>query len=193
MCELYFPAKSLTWCDAPMFDKKELKKYAYQTFWGGKPKWFERFYITLLAPIVAYVINNADALPVYRDMRVAKTYSQSIKALKSGVNITVLPECPTEHNEIVNDFNRYFVDVARLYYKSTGKNLLFVHAYYAPSIRKTIIGKPVRFDANESIEKERNRICDYLMSEITFIAKQLECHTVVPFNNVSKKQYKKSK
>ena len=44
-------------------------------------------------------------------------------------------------------------------------------------------------DSND-IEKERTRICNYLMDSITEIAVNLPLHTVVPYDNISKKEYK---
>ncbi len=193
MAECYFPVNKLTWCDAPMFDKKEMKAYAYRVFWGDNPKWFHRLAANLLAPVIAYTMNNADALPVYRDMRVVKTYKLSVDELEKGNSIVILPECPTEHNEIINELNQYFVDVARFYFKRTGKQLSFVPFYYASKLKKTVIGKPIVYDGSASIEQERARICDYTIKEITRVAKTLPVHTVVPFNSVPKKEYKKSK
>lgn len=193
MGECYFPVKKLTWCDAPMFDKKDMKAYAYSVFWGNKPKWYQRLAANILAPLIAYVMKNADALPVYRDMRVVKTYKASVDAMMEGNNVLILPECPDEHNEIINKLNEYFVDVARFYFKRTSKELLFVPMYYAPKIKKAVFGKPIKFDATANIEDERKRICSYIVDEITLMAKEMPTHKVVPFNNVNKKLYKNSK
>jgi len=193
MCELYFPVKKLTWCDAPMFDKKEFKAYAYKVFWNGKPNFFQKLGANLLAPLVQYIFRNADALPVYRDMRVVKTYKASVETMVEGNSVVIFPECPEENNEILNQLNQYFVDVARFYKKSTGKELLFVPMYYAVTLKKLVFGKPIRFNSSDSIESQRKVICDYITDEITRMAKELPCHTVIPFNSVSKKEYKKSK
>ena len=193
MAECYFLVKKLTWCDAPMFDKKAFKEYAYRVFWGGKPKWFHKIIAWVLAPLVAYIFKNADALPVYRDMRIVKTYKASVDCFLQGNSVLILPERPEEHNEILNKFNEYFVDVARFYYKSSNKELLFAPMYYAPKLKKTIFGNAIRFNGSASIEEERQRICTYLIEEITRIAKELPVHTVIPYNTMPKKQYKKSK
>ena len=65
--------------------------------------------------------------------------------------------------------------------------------YYSFELKKTIIGKPIKFNSQENIEVERKRICEYLMNEITALAKTLPVHKVVPFNNVDSKDYKNSK
>ena len=191
--ELNFPTKKLIWCDGPMMNRKEFPKYAYNNFFGGKPNLFQKLFVRLLTPLITNIFNTADALPVYRDMRIMKTYKATADALNEGVNVVILPECPEEFNEITNKFNEYFVDVARFYYKHTKKELSFVPMYYCRALKKTLFGKPIKFDANAPIETERKRICEYLMDEITILAKSLPAHKVIPFNNVKKKDYKMSK
>ena len=61
--------------------------------------------------------------------------------------------------------------------------------YIAPTLKKMYLGKPIRFCADNPMEEERKRICDYLMKEITEIACSLPEHTVVPYNNIPKKDY----
>lgn len=191
--EFYFPTKKLIWCDGPMMVRKEFPKYAYNNFFGGKPNVFQKISMHILAPLITYIFRNADALPVYRDMRIMQTYKSTIDTLEQGVNIVILPECPDEFNEITNKFNEYFVDVARLYYKKTKKELSFVPMYYCKEFRKNLFGKPIKFDGTAPIETERKRICEYLMAEITNLAKTLPPHKVIPFNAVKKKDYKMSK
>ncbi len=191
--ELYFPTKKLIWCDGPMMDRKAFPKYAYSNFFGGKPNFFEKMLAHLIAPLITKIFKDADALAVYRDMRIMKTYKATTDVLEQGVNVVIFPECPEEYNEITNEFNQYFIDVARFYYKHTKKELEFVPMYYCKALKKTLYGKPIKFDANSPIETERKRVCDYLMAEITSLAKTLPPHKVIPFNNVKKKDYKMSK
>jgi hypothetical protein len=122
-----------------------------------------------------------------------KTYKASIDCIEQGKNVVILPECPDEFNEITNKFNEYFVDTARMYYKNTQKELLFVPMYYCKSQRKMLFGCPIKFDGLAQIDGERKRICEYLMLEITRLAKTLPVHKVIPFNAVPKKDYKNSK
>ena len=191
--ELYFPTKKLIWCDGPMMVRKEFPKYAYSNFWGGKVGIFKKAFAHLIAPIITKIFRDADALSVYRDMRIVKTYKASAQALSEGINIVILPECPEEYNEITNKFNEYFVDTARYYYKAEQKELSFVPTYYCREHGIMLFGNPIKFDSKAPIEEERKRICQYLMDEITSLAKSIEVHKVIPFNAVSKKEYKNSK
>jgi len=103
--------------------------------------------------------------------------------------VVIFPEHDVKYNHIVYDFQDKFIDIAKLYYKKTGKELSFVPMYIAPKLKKLFLGKPVPFNAAEPMDAERSRICNYLMDEITAIAEALPEHTVVPYRNIPKKEY----
>lgn len=191
-CELYFPGKRYTWCAGQMMDLKEVPGYAYQDFWSQKPKytlWFYKLLSYVIAPLSVCIFNNADTIPVYHDARIISTFKKTVTRLCEGASIVIFPEHDVKYNHIVYEFQDKFIDVARLYYKKTGKELSFVPLYIAPYLKKMYIGRPVRFCASNSMDEERKRICEYLMNEITHIACSLPEHTVVPYRNIPKKLY----
>jgi len=194
--EIYFPTKKYTWCIGEMMTTKEVPSYAYNDFWSNKPKAIRPFFKVvsyLMAPLAAYIFTHADTIGVYKDQRIISTFKKTVEALHKGANIVIFPEDSEPFNEIVNDFQDKFVDVARLYYKMYGKEVYFVPLYNAPNLKKAVLGKPIKFDASKPVNEQRKIICDYLKSEITALAKDLPPHTVVPYNNVKKKLFPKSK
>ena len=191
-CELYFPDNYYTWCASQMMELKEVPAYAYQDFWSEKPRMLKPFFKLLsyiIAPLSVIVFNNARTIAVYKDKRVLSTFRESVSKLKEGKNIVIFPEHNVKHNNIVCDFQEGFVDIARVYHGSAGNGLAFVPLYIAPKLKTMYLGKPIRFSADNPIEEERRRICDYLMDEITDIACGLPRHTVVPYSNIPKGQY----
>lgn len=191
-CELYFPGERAIWCAEQMMTLKEVPAYAFQDFWSGKPKsvrWFFKISSYLIAPLSVCIFNNAHTIPVYRDTRTISTFRRTVQAMEDGANVIIFPECYEEHNNIVYNFQTKFVDVAKLYYRRTGKAPSFVPMYIAPELKTLYIGKPTRFEPENPMDKERQRICDYLMDEITEMARALPKHLVVPYRNLSKKDY----
>ncbi len=191
-CELYFPGDRYTWCAGQMMHLKDVPAYAFQDFWSGKPKgirWFYRILSYLIAPISVCVFNNAKTIGVYHDTRILSTFKNTVAKLSQGANVVIFPEHAQPYNHIVCDFQNRFVDVSKLYYKKTGKALPFVPMYIAPKRKTMYLGKPTWFDPEKPIEEERQRICQYLMEQITEIAVSLPEHTVVPYLNLPKKQY----
>lgn len=194
-CELFFPTQKSIWCTGEMMYYKQIPKYTYNAFWGNKPKcvkWIYKIASYLLVPI-AFLFKSSDTLAVYRDERILSTFKNTVKKLEQGDNIIIFPENEIEHNEIINEFNLNFVDVAKLYYKKYNKCLAFVPMYNAAKIKTLVLGKPIFYDPNLSMEEQRIQICEYLQKEITNLAKSLPQHIVVPHNNINKKQYPKSK
>ncbi len=194
--ELFFPTQKSMWCIGQMMNVKEVPAYAYQDFWSLKPKWTKWFFKLLsyvIAPIASFVLSNADTIPVYKDARILTTFRKTLERLNAGDNVVVCPEKADEYNEIVNEFQDKFVDVARLYYSKYKRAIAFVPAYCAPALKTVVFGKPIYYDPNLSMDEQRKQICDYLQSEITALAKALPRHKVVPYLNIPKKKYPHSK
>lgn len=190
--EMFFDDNVYTWCASQMMKFKEVPAYAYKDFWSGKPKtvrWFYKLLSYIIAPISVLIFNNARTIPVYRDKRLITTFRKTVEKLQQNNSVIIFPECDKKHNNIVNEFQDKFIDIARFYHKRTGKELLFVPLYIAPSLKKAVLGKPIRYDANMPIENQRKIITEYLMNEITSIAVSLPRHTVVPYLNMPKKYY----
>lgn len=190
--ELYLPGKRRIWCAGQMMHLKEVPAYAYQDFWSGKPKsvrWFYKLLSYIIAPLSVCVFNNARTIPVYHDNRLLTTFKQTVSALQEGMRVVIYPECAQPYNQILYQFQDRFIDVAKLYYKRSGKAVSFVPMYIAPSLKTIYLGTPTSFQPDRPIEEERERIRDYLMQTITDMAESLPEHVVVPYLNLPKKEY----
>ena len=195
-CEIYFPGDRAIWCAGEMMHLKEVPDYAYADFWSKKPKcirWFYRILSFVIAPISVCLFNHAHTIGVYRDRKIIHTFRETQTALENGCRVIIFPEHDIPRNHIVHDFQEGFVDVARRYYKATGKELPFVPMYIAPRLKTMYLGKPICFSGENPINEERKRICGYLMEQITQIAEELPEHTVVPYPNISKRLYPNNK
>lgn len=115
-----------------------------------------------------------------------------MEKLEDGYHIVIYPEHEVPYNNILWEFEDRFIDIARLYYKRTGKSLQFVPMYLAPKLRKIFLGKPIRFQPEQPMAQERERIRAMLMESITQLAVSQPLHTVIPYPNLPKKQYPKN-
>ncbi len=194
--ELYIPRKHLTWCAGQMMETRAVPRYAFTDFWSQKPKWthvFYKMFSILIAPLASHIFNNANTIAVHRDSRIISTFKATVKALDNGFDVVIFPEKDEKHNNIVYEFQDKFIDVARLYYKKTGKSISFLPVYIAPNLKSINFGRPIQYNVNAESDKERIRISKYLMAEISSTAINLPLHTVVPYRNVPKKYYPKNK
>lgn len=188
--------KRYTWCIGDLMHLKSSGKYIFKDFWGYKPKsvqWIYKIFAFFLAPVLVYIFRNADTIAVYKDMRAISTFKKTIKGLKQDAHIILFPEFHKEYNNIINEFQDKFIDVARLYYKDTGKELSFVPMYIAPKLKTIVYGKAIKYDNTKSTDEQRKSICNYLKNEITKLAMDLPAHRVVPYANIAKSEYPISK
>ncbi len=195
-CEFYTPGEHYTWCAGDMMNIKTVPQYAFTDFWSQKPSWTHPFYRLMsyiIAPLASFVFNNANTIAVYRDTRILSTFKTTVKCLKEGANVVIFPERDVKKNNIIYDFQDKFIDIARLYYKKTGRALSFAPMYIAPKLGKMYIGKATAFNPEEDMDTERTRICEYLMNEITALGQKAPLHTVIPYRNIPKKLYPKNK
>jgi len=191
-CELYFPREKRIWGIGEMMHTDEIAVYAYKDFWSEKPigvRWIYKILSYLIVPAAVVIFNTGPGIGVYHDKRIISTIRNTVKALTEGNDIIIFPEHNVYYNGIVYEFQDGFVDVARSYYRKTGKALAFVPMYIAPKLKKMCIGKPTYFDPGAPAEEERKRVCNYLMEEITDIAYSLPEHTVIPYPNIPRRDY----
>ncbi|MBQ6946417.1 MAG: hypothetical protein IJN42_00065, partial [Clostridia bacterium] len=161
---------------------------------GKKPGFFCNLGARIASGAVVPLMRSLKSVAVYRDSGEAlKTMRQGLKYLEKGESLMLWPDVEYT-GEYGEDFEIYsgFLFLGELYYKRTGKELSFVPLYIAPNLKKMYLGKPIQFSAAAPIAKERRRICDYLMKEITDIAVNLPEHTVIPYRNIPKKYYPKN-
>jgi len=194
-CEVYLPDNAYIWCAGQMMRLKDVPQYAFEDFWSQKPKWTHPFYKILayvIAPMSVCVFNNARTIAVYRDARIMSTFRETLDYLNKGISIVIFPEHDVKHNNIVYDFQKNFIDIAKLYYGKTKKAITFTPMYIAPNLKEVHFGKPIIYNPDNHKE-EKDRICQELMEDITSIAKELPMHTVVPYRNIPKKLYPKNR
>ena len=194
--EIFLPDNVYIWCAGQMMKAKEVPGYAFRDFWSQKPKWTHPFYKILshlIVPVCVCLFNNARTVPVYHDSRVLTTFQKSVKLLQKGANLLIFPEKDEKGNNILYAFQENYIDLAKLYYKRTGKALTFVPLYIAPRLKKAYFAPGVTFDPDAPMEQERRRLSKYLFDTITHTARELPEHTVVPYRNIPRKNYPTNK
>ena len=189
------PFDHYTWCAWQMMDKKEVSDYAYRDFWWDKPRavqWLYWLASRIIKYPAVYIMTHAHTIPVYHDSRCLTTFRRSLEKLQGGFHLVIFPECRREYNNILYDFQDRFIDLARMYYNKTGKRLSFVPMYLAPKLKKIVFGQGIVFDPDAPKDAERRRIKQALMDSITSMACAQPLHTVIPYRNISSKQYPKN-
>ena len=187
--EVFLPINHYTWCASEMMHIKEVPAYAFKDFWSEKPtyiRWFFKLASYVIAPISAAAFSRAKCIEVYHDIRIQKTFKDTLRRLEEGYSIVIFPEHGEPYNHILCDFQDKFINLAQNYYKRTGKKLQFVPMYNAPHIDQVHIGDATTYDPERPMEEERARIKTYLMEGTTQLAEELPKHMVVPYRQTPK-------
>ena len=193
--EFSFPHKKKIWCISDVMSYSTAPKYMYKEFWKNKNKytrWLYKILSYIITPFAVFIFSNSDTIAVYRNNKISKTFKDSVSALERGESVIIFPEHHKKHNNIICDYEQNFVYLAKLYYKKTGKQISFVPFYNSPKLRTIAFGEPIKYNPSIAIEKQKEDICSYLMSQTTQLAHTLPVHTVIPYENVKKSDYPKS-
>ena len=195
IAEERLPFDLYTWCNYQMMEKKEVCAYALEDFWQDKPKAMQPVYWLLSRLIqypAVYILSHARTIAVYHDNRCISTFRKSLEKLQEGYNLVIYPESRECYNNIVYEFQSRFIDLARMYYKRSGKCLSFVPMYLAPKLKKIFFGQPIVYNPEIPMDLQRGQIKQQLMDAITEIHCAQPLHTVIPYRNVPKRQYPKN-
>ena len=136
----------------------------------------------LLMPIIILTFRAFEPVPVFhKDERVeTMTFKKSVETLKSGIRQVIFPE-RTENkvNRYVFQFNHGFPRVAEKYYQETGKKLKFYPVYCAEKLRTFVVGDPIQYDPDTSMDVQADAICRYLENKIEELGDSLPPHEPV--------------
>jgi 1-acyl-sn-glycerol-3-phosphate acyltransferase len=151
--------------------------YTFSVRKGYKP-WMALLRAAFTAPFVAAFMRSMGGIPVYRGCKnIADTFKESVKALRNGDNILIMPERDyMSTGADAGELYTGFVHIAQLYSKSTGKPLSFYPIYASKQNEKIYMEKPIVFDPAKPFRSERDRIVAELKNELSRSAVEQEFH-----------------
>jgi 1-acyl-sn-glycerol-3-phosphate acyltransferase len=161
---LYLPFSFRPWIEHKMLDREKIAEHIWQgAFRFIKPAWFGKLALKITTPIVAWILNSVEPIPVYRGTarESIKTLNLSVEALQEQDNLLIFPEDPskTENKRYalsgVSEFFPGFVHVAKSYYRATGNIAVFYPVYANPKKRTITFGEGVAYDPKGRNEPER--------------------------------------
>jgi hypothetical protein len=174
---LHLPFSFRPWIENKMLDRVQINQYLWvNTFSKMKPAWLGRFILKLAGPFLAWLLNSAEPIPVFRGevKALLKTVNLSVLALQEQDNLLLFPEDPTKsadgHYALagVSPFYTGFVNVARYYYRKTGKAITFYPVYMNQANRTLTFGDGVQYDPLG--RNESDRVSSSLMASMNQMA-----------------------
>ena len=180
---LFIPYSFRPWVISEMVERDQIADYIY-TYTVKRQRWLPEGWkmpiSRALAPILAWIMESIDSIPVYRNTprELIKTLRLSTAAMEAGDNLLIFPENPNHESQAQNGYLRDsvgefftgFVTVAQLYHKRTGKCAQFFPLYADKKHRILHFGHPVRYNPDAQPKQEQQRISDALRQEMLRMA-----------------------
>ncbi len=185
---LYFDLPFRPWIISYLNDKEVTNNFIFHNFFNGRAKKHKKPWRLLARIVKMLLVPLLQAQnPVWLDHSpkgLMATMKESVATLKAGNNLVIFAESSKGiYSDYISILNEGFVDVARAYYKDTGKSLKFYPVYIPDELDVIKVGTPTAYDCSAVPKDERHRIANYLADEITNIATALPAHKKPVFIN----------
>lgn len=177
---LRMPFRVRPWIHSRMLDKTVLADQMQRGVEGmfkKLPKKIVDKIPGMFVPLMYQALSSTEPIAVHRDSsrEVINTFNNTVRALEQGDNILIFPEKPEEgqwYSQFgnVDAFYTGFADIGRMYYKKTGKNVLFYPVYVDKMHHEIVIGEGVQFDQCNERHEEKQRIAKKLNDSMKVMA-----------------------
>jgi hypothetical protein len=161
-----------TWILQQTVDRKRSAEYLRRDFVERelrlKPP-FSKVISFLMALIAVPLLKALNTIPVYKSSKQLenRTFQLTLEILTRKEYVLIFPEDPKPvPNQSINPFQTGFTRLGELYYKRTGKDLVFYPLTFHSGKRKIMVGKPVFYDPKNPFHRERNRLSSIIEKEI---------------------------
>lgn len=179
-----YPGNVRTWSNSKFFTKEDCLPYMKYKFSDNRKrgKKIVAFFLKLITKTVIWFYSKKlNAIPVYHDFNIGKTFRMSSESLVNGSNVAIYPEqVDAEFNGVVCKFATGFAYAAQTHYKITGECLKFYPIYIAQKLKQVHFGKPIQYDPDVPIKEQTVIITDYLEQSIISLHDMLPPHKVIP-------------
>lgn len=185
VANLYVPITFRPWVISNMMEKEAIVEHIYQGTMVRQrwlPERWKRPLVNLISPLLMWVFNSLEAIPVYRGQpkELMRTFRETINAMQAGDNILVFPENAENHapgeggyaREGVGQLYTGFAMIAPMYYAKTHKRAVFVPIYASRRHRTLTIGRGVVYDPDNNATEEKLRIVDALLGSMQSMYEQ---------------------
>ena len=173
--EIYCDKPIRMWGSAQM-NSGLVKLYKYQTrvYYHEKKHWnihLARLFCLIASPLTWLFYSGLDLISTYNDIRFTKTVRESVRAIKDGDNIVVVPEDSAKgYLSELEGFHLGFVFLAEIC-KRRGIDIPIYVSYFRKSDLTYIFDAPVKYSVLSEKYKSRAEIATYLCNRCNELGK----------------------
>ncbi|HNW87790.1 MAG TPA: hypothetical protein PLP25_07980 [Candidatus Limiplasma sp.] len=158
------------WMNAQVLSARETPAYVRQDYWWKPGSRLAPFFSATLpylaAAILPPILRTAPTVPVYHDVRVMKTFRESLRLLSEGEHLVIFPEQPSGYQAHSAELNRGFMQIAPAFARATGKGLLFWPVCIDYRKRVFRVAEPLRYDVSRTLNEQIEGLLSKMRSGI---------------------------
>ncbi len=130
----------------------------------------------VIGRVCVAIMADLHAIPVYKkSRRITETIAMSVRFLEQGKRLLIFPEIPNRiFNEIVNEFDTGFVNIARAFFERTARIVSFFPVAVNRGRMALHLGDPIRFNPLVPFRQEKDRIRRELIESICEMYREME-------------------
>lgn len=183
VANLYIPVAFRPWVINSIMERDAIVEYLYEgTMIRQKwlPERFKKPLVRLLTPVLTWVFNSLEAIPVYRGKphELMRTFRLTLEAMQAGDNVLIFPETgePSKPGEKgysadnVGEMYTGFAMIGAMYYAKCGRLAAFVPVFANKRRRTLTIGHPVEYNPQNGANEEKTRIVQTLLKAMRDMA-----------------------
>ncbi len=182
----YLKVPKKVWVTSGMTSKANSTNYFFHDMLVGrssenkkKTRKTAKLIVNLVQPLIK---KNKRFIVVNKSSKaLLNTFKESLNTLISGKSLVIFPEKHLRYGKYVHSFHQGFVDIARLYYNKTGKNISFYPVYIGNKLKTINVGEPVKFDEKLKRKEAGEKISLELQDRIEKLGASLPEHEVIPY------------
>ena len=170
---VHFPnaEKCHPWMNAAMLDEKQVPAYVRQDYWWKPGCKMEPFYNATLPNIAAFILPKVlrsvpGVIPVHHDIKVVKTFRQSVEYLEKGEHLVIFAQQPSGYQSHHMQLNSGWLQIAPMAWRRLGIKLKFYPVHIDYKKRVFTVGKPAQYDPDRPIKDQQDEILSVISAGI---------------------------
>ncbi len=146
------------WCNEGVLDRKLCPDYIRGDWWWPPESRLARFYSAVIPPVVSLllppILRSAPTIPVYHDMRITRTFRDSIRRMEEGNHIVIFPEQADGFQSHKEEISMGWFTLCAMWYARSGKAVRMYPVHVDHHRHLFRVAAPVVYDPKRSPEAQ---------------------------------------
>ena len=154
------------WCNEGIMDRKTCPDYIRHDYWWPEDSRLAGFYSAVLPPVVALilppVLRSAPTIPVYHDLRITKTFRESVRRMEEGNHIVIFPEQADGFQHHREEISTGWMTLCPMARAKLGRPIRIYPVHVDHHRHVFRVAPPVVWDSLTLTDEEARRVADVL-------------------------------